>query len=57
MIHRGGCTKNPAARDYVQAPEVVIMMRGKNVAGCRTRNPMPGLRGRRTPRLAPDEGA
>ncbi|MEU6217198.1 DUF6233 domain-containing protein [Streptomyces sp. NPDC047022] len=55
VIHRGGCTKSPAARDYVQAPEVVIMMRGKSVEGCRTCNPMPGLRGTWTPRLDPDE--
>ncbi|MEU6217208.1 DUF6233 domain-containing protein [Streptomyces sp. NPDC047022] len=57
VIHRGGCMNNPGARDYVQAPEVVIMMQGKNVEGCRTCNPMPGLRGTWTPRLAPDEGA
>ncbi|WP_327662730.1 MULTISPECIES: hypothetical protein [unclassified Streptomyces] len=54
VIHRGGCTRNPSPLDYYEAPDLVMMMRGKNASPCPTCNPMPGLRGTWIP--TPDFG-
>lgn len=56
-LHRGGCHKQPAPRDFYLPAELASVLGQRRVDACETCNPLPGLRGRWMPRIESDEGA